>query len=545
MNKTVSINISGIVFNIDEEAFQLLNRYLNTIKGYFSDSEGRDEIMSDIEARIAEMLSEKLNDRKQVISKEDIEEVIAIMGEPEAYIDEEAQAEKQSANERQRSSTNNRRRLYRDTEGKTIGGVCSGIGYYFGFDPAWLRIAFLVTLFFGGLGLYLYLILWAVLPPASTRAEKLEMRGEPVNYENIGKAVEDEMENVKQKFNDFTQKTSTRETTDRVNQSVSKFFDALGIVIVNLTKIIGKVIGLLLLIVAVILVLSFVFALLQWNSPVFHFSNLGPSSASFNQLSEFIFTSPSQSIMALIGVGVLFLIPLLALIIYGSRIIFNFKRQIRGLGIILLVVWFAALVLCLSVGFQVGSEFQRTGDFDQSEELGLATTDTLHLDINKDPFRLSPRARRSAPQDVLLRYKNNALMLGHPQLMVRTSTNDKFEIEVYKTSQGPDADRANLSAEAIRYHYELDSNRAFFDTFYMLGQGDPFRKQRVKVYLSVPVGGSIYLGKRMDRIIYDIDNVTNTYDHNMVNHYWKMTSRGLECTDCEKTEQEEAATEFN
>lgn len=531
MNKTVSINISGIVFNIDEEAFHLLNRYLNTIKGYFSDSDGRDEIMADIEARIAEMLSDKLNDRKQVISKEDIDAVIAIMGQPEEYLDDEARGESSSGHRRTPRSSRSRR-LYRDIEGKSIGGVCSGIGYYFGFDPTWLRIAFLITIFFGGLGFYLYIILWIILPPARTTAEKLEMKGEPVNYENIGKAVEDEMESVKKKFNDFTSSNSTRVASERLNNAISNFFDGLGQVLIGFIKIIGKIVASVFLLFAAFLLLVLVFSIFQWHTPIFHFPGIGLPNTSIQDFSEIIFTSNTQSTLAIIGVGLSILIPLIALLIYGARLLFNLKREIKGLGFVLLILWIASIFLCITVALQVGTDFQRTSDFDETQTLNIATNDTLMLDVGQDPFRVSSRARRYAPKDILMKFESNELILGHPQLQVLRSNNENFQIEVYKISQGASSEEAGERAETINYSYQVDSNQAIFNPFYKLNLEDPYRGQRVKVYVKVPIGGSIYFSKKMDRIIYDVDNVTNMHDRKMVDHYWTMTQKGLVCTDC-------------
>ena len=191
MKKTVTVNIGGIAFTIDEDAFSKLNTYLETIKSYFKASEGREEIMQDIENRIAEMLSEKLSNHKQVISLNDIENIISIMGQPEDYIDstdnttEHEKKQERAQREHKQYEEKKFKRIYRDGDGNVIGGVCSGIGYYFGFDPLWLRLAFALSFFFLGSGFLLYIILWLVLPKAVTAAEKLEMKGKPITFKLI------------------------------------------------------------------------------------------------------------------------------------------------------------------------------------------------------------------------------------------------------------------------------------------------------------------------------------------------------------------------
>ena len=147
MNRTITMNLSGIIFHIEEDAYDRLNKYLATIKGYFKDSEGRDEIMSDIEGRIAEMLGEKVSTTKQAVLIIDVESVIAVMGKPEDIASENDIPPTNSNNAQAAADTkmdysgSRRRRIFRDPDDKIIGGVCSGIANYFDFDPIWLRAA--------------------------------------------------------------------------------------------------------------------------------------------------------------------------------------------------------------------------------------------------------------------------------------------------------------------------------------------------------------------------------------------------------------------
>ena len=190
MKKTVTINISGIIFHIDEDAFDRLSIYLGTIKSYFTNSEGRDEIIADIEARIAEMLQAKISESKQVITIQDIDEVISIMGEPEQIGADNGAEPKQA---KIHSETKTHKRLFRDPDNKVLGGVCGGIGAYFNIDPIWIRVAFIAALFIFGSGPLLYIILWIIIPQATTSTERLEMRGEPINISNIEKSIHEEI----------------------------------------------------------------------------------------------------------------------------------------------------------------------------------------------------------------------------------------------------------------------------------------------------------------------------------------------------------------
>jgi len=199
MKKTVTINISGIIFHIDDDAYERLSRYLSSIKRHFSNMEGRDEIVTDIESRIAELLQAKVTDNKQVITIEDISEVVKLMGQP-TEMDEEPDQE----THQEKTSYPNRqpKRLYRDIDNRTIGGVASGLANYFNVDPVWIKVAFIVAFLVWGTGVLAYIILWLAVPAAVTTAEKLEMRGEQVNISNIERSIRDEFDGVKGKFNE-------------------------------------------------------------------------------------------------------------------------------------------------------------------------------------------------------------------------------------------------------------------------------------------------------------------------------------------------------
>ncbi|MEX2589913.1 MAG: PspC domain-containing protein, partial [Chitinophagales bacterium] len=195
MNKTLSINLNSLVFQIDEIAYEKLSNYLKAIANRFEGMEGADEITSDIEARIAEMFSEKLSNTKQVISLADVESVIEVMGRPEDFETIEDELEADPAATKGKKSP---RKLFRDTENSIVGGVCSGISAYLGIsDPIFLRLIFLIAFFGFGSGFLLYIILWIVIPEAKTASDKLHMRGEAINVSNIEKTIKEEFDNIK------------------------------------------------------------------------------------------------------------------------------------------------------------------------------------------------------------------------------------------------------------------------------------------------------------------------------------------------------------
>jgi phage shock protein PspC (stress-responsive transcriptional regulator) len=195
MKITMSVNLGGYSFNIDEDAYSELKRYLHSLEVHFAGEESSSEILSDIESRMAELFRAKLTTYKQVITIEDVKNVVSVLGAPEDITDGEATSAKE------KFSTPGYHRMYRDIDHRMIGGVCSGMGSYWNIDPMILRILFIVATVMGGLGGIVYLILYVVLPEARTTAQKIEMKGEPVNIHNIKDSVKKEFDTVRKNMN--------------------------------------------------------------------------------------------------------------------------------------------------------------------------------------------------------------------------------------------------------------------------------------------------------------------------------------------------------
>ena len=219
MKKTFNINLGGIVFHIDEDAYELLDKYLSNLRIHFSKEEGAEEIVHDMELRISELFSERLNERKQVVTLTDVEEIIAQMGKPEEFSEDTTQDTNEYIKEEKGP-----KRLFRDPDNKVIGGVCSGIAAYLGWDVTAVRIIFIAlalpfilngSLILNGV-VIAYIIAWIIIPEANTAAEKLSMKGMKVNVENIGKTVTDGFEKV----NDFVKSEKPRSFLQRVGEAI-------------------------------------------------------------------------------------------------------------------------------------------------------------------------------------------------------------------------------------------------------------------------------------------------------------------------------------
>ena len=193
MKKTMTVNIAGMVYHIDEDAFDMLNQYLARVKDELRSMEGGNEIYEDIEMRIGELFSERLKNNRQVITMDDVEHVITVLGQPG---DISGNSEKNDHT----TYSDTYRRMYRDPDNRIIGGVCRGLAAYWRIDPTLVRLIFIILAIFGMAGVLIYLILWIILPEAQTVAQKLEMRGERVNLSSMGEFFRQEFENVKRSF---------------------------------------------------------------------------------------------------------------------------------------------------------------------------------------------------------------------------------------------------------------------------------------------------------------------------------------------------------
>ena len=198
MKRTSTISLGGMNFNIDDDAYEMLNQYFIELSRRFADDE-KEEILRDIESRMAELFTFKMKDRN-VINLNDVNEVIDVIGHPDQFDDESGNSSEMNSSERKNYEEKNAegrrdfttrsrkeyRKLYRNSTDKIIGGVASGLAAYFDLDPVVMRILFVVLAFASlGWGILIYLIFLIAMPEANTRAQLLEMQGIEPNLENI------------------------------------------------------------------------------------------------------------------------------------------------------------------------------------------------------------------------------------------------------------------------------------------------------------------------------------------------------------------------
>ncbi len=251
MKTTISINIGGLAFTIDDDAYQELHNYLDRLSAHFQKEEGGDDIMADIEARIAEEFARKREIGREVISIEMVREIITRMGRVEDLTGEKNNVtiEDPLFARNDNARTKGAKKLYRDPEHAMLAGVAGGLGAYFNIDPSIPRIIFVLLTLFGGSGIIIYIILWLVLPEADSPLKQSELHGESPTIKDIEKKVKDMVESGKKKFSEIDTtkaKESVKHTFHATVDTVSRTAGSIGSGIV---KIIAIILG-----VAVILV---------------------------------------------------------------------------------------------------------------------------------------------------------------------------------------------------------------------------------------------------------------------------------------------------
>lgn len=546
MNKTVTINISGIIFHIEEDAFEKLSKYLNTIKGYFSKADGGNEIMSDIEARIAEMLQSKTSPVKQVVLMSDVDFVMDSMGKPEEFASDASEntnsSERGENYEAYENSEPIKKRLYRDGDSKVLGGVCAGIGHYFGIDPVWLRIALLLMFFFAGTGLLLYIILWIAIPEAKTTTERLAMKGEKADINNISRAVKEEAEQFKKRMEKYGTefKNMANSNRDLPRNTIEKIIDFIGDVLINIGRVLLKIIGICMVIFGVIFFLGLF-------GSVFGMSFM-TSNVEVQEWIDMVLMDGKDFYLGLFGISLFFGIPIMMIIYGGVKILFKLKYSNRWVNLCAGVFWLLGFAMCLYVGIKTGVDFNKQAKV--REMIELKPYDNLILKLNKVPVNLSEvhastedhedydndgfKINKHNHDDYMIgKHDGIKYLLGHAHLNIIKSQTDRIELLVVKESKGNTKSKATERAKNIEYLVNQTDSMILFDDLFKVGNADKFRAQDVNVILKLPVNKVVYLDKSLIGFIYDIENTTNTYDGDMINRRWMMTEYGLKCIDCD------------
>ena len=537
MNKTININLGGIFFHIDEIAYQKLRLYLDAIRRSLSDDpQGRDEILNDIEHRIGELLSERVKDQRQVINENDIDEITKIMGKPEDYlVDEEIFEDEPGYRPRTAS-----KKLFRDGEDKFLGGVSSGIAHYFGIDALWVRILWIVLVIAGfGAGIPIYILLWVLIPQADTTAEKLQMKGEPVNISNIEKKIREEFQDVstrvKDGVNDVSEKVKSsdfkKNVGNKAKSGLEEIVDTLSKIIITIFKVFGKFIGALLIFISSVTLIALIFGALSWGS--FEFLDFGND---FVHYPPFFYNSVVPTWLLVVFTFIAVGIPFVVLFMLGLKIISsNVKSFSTTTKLSLLGIWIISLLGLGFAGINLATQTAYDGVDNYTEELPLITSDTLKIKMMGDE-NLSNRSELRRQYDYETVYDNDIKKLYSNRIDVDIKTTDKESafVKIRKESQGNNRLKANNDAQAIEYQFNLNNKDLLLNGYFLSDFKNKFKDQLVDITIYLPVNSVVYLDNTTRSFLDDVDNIQNINDRDMPKHYYKMTENGLECLDCDE-----------
>lgn len=543
MNKTISVNIGGRVFNIEEIAFEKLNKYLNTIRGYFKNQESADEIISDIELRIAELFMERTSNQKQVITEHDVDDIIAIMGQPEDYMEEDEEAEESSYSTKTRS----KKQIFRDPDNKVVAGVCSGISAYFGIDPIILRLAFVIFTIFYGSGVIIYLVLAIIIPKAKTTAEKLQMRGEPVTVENISRKVNETFRDVSDDIKDFGKKNNINKDSisnagQKAKEATSGIFENLGNLLKVIFVIIGKVLGVAFIIAGIAGIFASLAILFGWES-ILSISQNGTFNS--DNLAEFInsfFETVTHRTLFSVGLFLTIATPAIGLLLTGIRLLFTFKKFPVWPVIVLVFVWFAGITMLAAGATDIFRNFQVETSFTESVPVELPISDTLYIDLI--PEHSTMYEFMNGVRDFKFYYDPNVtfpgiestdiLYIGRNDFTIEMNYADTlFKLMIEREAHGSSQADAVTNAYGVESAVKVIGDSLLIHPYHAILKTSKVRNQDLKYILQIPVGKSVRFNEKSKYILDDVPNVTDTDDRHMINETWLMTRNGLVCTTCE------------
>jgi len=524
MKKTFTINISGTVFHIEEDAYEVLQKYLVNLKNHFGSGEEGKEILYDIESRIAEIFIEKGSKEQLVVSLDMVNEAVSIMGTPDDFVNDEEGAEAFVTEEELSSDEAKRkRRLYRDPDHRIIGGVCGGLGAYFNMDPVILRIIFIALLFLtGGTAFLAYIILWIAVPKAKNTAQRLEMRGQEATVKNIEKSIKEEVNDVKESFrkmkdsDTYAKGKRTVDAAGDVTYNVFKVILKVAVIAIGVILIISGIFGLLGLISSMVVGHSFVQGWPMIWSPEIEVPGF------FNH-----FVDPGTVTWGMITIGILAGIPMLAMLFIGTKLVFRYKTNNTAIGLSMVGVWLIALVALMAISIGQLGNYKSQSSFTETKTISCDSCQTLILKLGNDKYKDYAKMDFNIENVKIAVVDGEEVLLGHANLDIEKSQTNEFSILIKKTSRGKTRELAKETSENIIYHFDTKDSTVVFDPYFILGTGEKYRGQDVAITIKVPDGKAIFLDNDMVDIIHDIENVSNTWDGDMVGKTWIMKPDGL------------------
>ena len=477
MKKTLTVNLNNIVFHIDDDAYEMLQTYLADVEKHLSEDE-RKEVMADIEARVAELFTERLQRTKNVVNLEDVEEIINILGKPSQYGVTEEEAENQQSNRTERKRA---RRFYRDQDRAVLGGVAAGLASFLGWDITLVRIIFVVLVFLGvGMMIPIYLLVWLIAPAALTAAQRLEMQGEDVTAENI----KTEINNVK----NYMESEKFKQSAGRVG---SRIGEILGVIFKAVFGFVGAVLGFAGMIVLGVLILVLLVLIFEPAS----ITGFAP-----DMLQEWTMLTPEKAILLVIALLLVIGCPIFMLVYWIIRLVNgrhdNYNRTTSW---IVLILWLAGLFMFYSIGARTFIHWSNTnfGDVDidwhedessnQSDQRTLSTfnaigaSGNIELIISQDSVQeVTVSAKESIMPKVITEVENGVLKVYTQKLYVNHRVKVYVTVDSLVAVTAKGACEVKTDEEIIASNFKLE----------LVGASDADMELKVKNNTEINVVGA-------------------------------------------------------
>jgi phage shock protein PspC (stress-responsive transcriptional regulator) len=517
MKKTIQIHIGGRQFHMDEDAYDKLNHYLESLKAHFRpEGASGKEIVEDIEQRIAELLENKITDTKQSISLEDVAEIINTLGNIEDFVYTGESAEPSGSEDYERRQY---RRFYRDPDNNYLGGVAAGMGAYFDIDPLWIRLAFVGLCFLKGLGFLIYIILWIVVPKARNTAEKLRMRGVPVNLATIRESVDAEYRKVKAGLKNLKNSTAA----ERTRSVLENLFRAFGLLLVAFFKFIIIFIGIVFLVTGVVVLSALIMVMLGTTG--FFGTVTAWHGIDIPHLADF-FTSPTHYYLMVVTLILLVLIPIVVLIYEGVKIVFNVHTRHRVLRAFVLTTWILSLILFVTLLIMNTTTYAVEASGDEVYQIEPTKSNRYLIQVNDNA-----RGRKMTIYSVFnyrFRYSDwDETLFYPPKLNIEPSSDKNFSLIVKKKVRNTGPKQSPWYLDRLEYNWEQKDSVLYLDRYFKTDDEDFWLFGEMNLTLKIPEGEVLVLSEPVCDLLRDDNRTRYCEDSLFVGKSCIMTAEGL------------------
>lgn len=509
MKKTINIHISRVAFTIEEDAYSKLSAWLDAVAGAMSGEPGKDEILEDIEMRAAELFTEYTEGR--VVTIADVEQLISVMGSPEDFAASEEQNETETKTEPAGRKRN--RQLFRDTDNRILGGVASGLGNYFNANPIVFRILFIVFTFVGVAGPIVYVLLWALVPAAVTRSQKLEMRGERVTIDSIGRIVNEEIQGVRESW-----------VRSGYTEQINKATEGIEEILIVIAKVFLFILGLGLF-VGGLVALVFIFSAFFSDQMLFFVNDI-PGFVSMRAFFELF--SEGESITALMLSALsLAVLPMLLVVYLGSKLLFKYKDNSKLFFVGGTAAFVIAMVFAGISALKILGKYKTEQQFEHKEILPFKPGDTLTVseftyrnpgfetaEFDLDDFKID-----IADDTVKQIY-------GIPRLNIRYADTPQPYIVFQYRANGLKLKASDEMLKHINYKWELHSDSLRVMPYFTTAKKQ-LHFESLDVNLYVPGGLYVHLDSNIDDLLWIAESDEDIWIHEMLGETLIMTEKGM------------------